>query len=257
MEGNIGYLRIKGWNEDAFQEVATWMPQMPGTEGLIIDIRHNRGGTRNVLRELYPYFVSDADKPRVANPARYRLYHEFGPDHLDSRNMHLRDWPGWSWAERIAIAELMETFTPEWDVPSNQFSDWHFWVLTKAPNPHAYDYTRPIVFLMDQQCFSASDVILSTVKGMANVTLIGERSRGGSGAYVRTTLTNSGLSLRLSSMASFQTSGRLFDGVGVEPDIYLEPDPEYYILNGPDKVLELAVRLILGEASASENKVKP
>jgi hypothetical protein len=51
MEGNIGYLRITGWNASAYTEVASWMPQFAGTRGLIIDIRQNPGGTRNVLIE--------------------------------------------------------------------------------------------------------------------------------------------------------------------------------------------------------------
>ncbi len=48
------------------------------------------------------------------------------------------------------------------------------------------------------------------------------------------------------SMASFQNTGRLFDGVGVEPDIYLDPVPEYYLLNGQDRVLERAIQIIMG-----------
>jgi C-terminal processing protease CtpA/Prc len=84
------------------------------------------------------------------------------------------------------------------------------------------------------------------VKGLPRVKLIGKPSGGGSGAYVETTLRSSGLLLRLSSMASFQQSGRLFDGRGVEPDLPLEPVPEYYLRGGPAPVLEAAVQRILG-----------
>ena len=246
MEGNIGYLRITGWGEDAFNEVAVWMPQFASTRGLIIDIRHNRGGTRNVLRELYPYFVSEDRAPHVAGAAKYRLYSEFGPDHLSSRNLHPQSWPGWTSAEQTAIAEFMETFTPEWHVPEQEFSDWHYWVLTKASNPQTYSYeNRPIVFLMNHWNLSASDVILSSVKGLPNITLLGAPSGGMSGALVDSTLEHSELGLRLSSMASFQNTGRLFDGVGVEPDIYLDPEPEHYLLKGPDRVLERAIQIIM------------
>jgi hypothetical protein len=250
MEGNIAYLRITGWNANAYTEVASWMPRFAGTRGLIIDIRHNPGGTRNVLRDLYPYLVSESHPPRVAGAAKYRLWSEFGPDHLDGRNMHSQDWHGWTAAERASISEFMESFEPEWVVPEEEFSDWHFWVLSKASNPQTYYYDRPIVFLMDYRNFSASDVILASVKGMDNVTLIGEPSGGASGAYVETTLTNSELTLSLSSMASFQPTGRLFDGVGVEPDIFAEPEPEYYLLNGRDTVLEFVVEYITRESSS-------
>jgi C-terminal processing protease CtpA/Prc len=85
---------------------------------------------------------------------------------------------------------------------------------------------------------------------MENVTLIGEPSGGASGAYVKTELANSELTLSLSSMASFQPTGRLFDGVGVEPDIFAEPEPGYYLLNGRDTVLEFALDYINARSSS-------
>jgi len=246
LEGNIAYLRITRWLEDAFDEVATWMPRFAGASGLIIDIRDNRGGTRSVLRELYPYFVSASDPPHVANAAKYRLYSEFNYDHLAGRNMYREEWAGWTADERIAISEFMETFEPEWEVPESEFSDWHFWLLSKTSKQDAYDFDGPIIFLMNKLCWSASDVILSSVKGLPNVTLIGEPSVGGSGARIITTLRNSGLDLYMSSMASFQNTGQLFETNGIQPDIYLEPRPEFFLHGGDDRVLRYAIQRIVG-----------
>jgi len=246
MEGNIGYLRITGWLEEGLEEVKTWMPQFQNTEGLIIDIRDNPGGTRNVLRELYPYFVKESDKPRVANVAKYRLFKEFERETMDSRHMFPQNWDGWNTAEQEAISDFVQKFTPEWIVPQEEFSEWHFWVLSKRSNRDAYYYPKPVVFLMNNKCFSASDVILSAVKGMPNITLIGASSGGGSGAAIITTLKNSKLELRLSSMASFQSSGKLFEGNGVDPDIAMEPEPEFFIKGGPDMVLKKGIQIITG-----------
>ena len=140
----------------------------------------------------------------------------------------------------------METYEPEWIVPESDFSDWHFWVLSKTSKPDAYDYQGQIIFLMDKTCWSASDVILSSVKGLPNVTLIGEPSIGASGARIITTLRNSGLDLYLSSMASFQNTGLLFETNGVEPDIYLEPRHEFFLQDGDDRVLRYAIQRIVG-----------
>lgn len=246
LNGNIGYLRMTRWLEDAFDEVATWMPRFAGTRGLIIDIRDNRGGTRSVLPEFYPYFVTESDPPHVANLAKYRLYSEFTYDHLAGRNMYREDWIGWSDAERSAISEFMETFEPEWVVRESEFSGWHFWLLSKALKSDTYDYQGPIIFLMNKLCWSASDVILSSVKGLPNVTLIGEPSVGASGARIITTLSNSGLDLYLSSMASFQNTGQLYETNGIQPDIYLEPRPEYFLHGGDDRVLRYAIQRIVG-----------
>ena len=246
LEGNIAYLRITSWLEDAFDEVATWMPRFTGARGLIIDIRDNRGGTRSVLRELYPYFVSASDPPHVANAAKYRLYSEFNYDHLAGRNMYREEWAGWTADERMAISEFMETFEPEWEVRETEFSDWHFWLLSKTSKPDAYDFDGPIIFLMNKLCWSASDVILSSVKGLPNVTLIGEPSVGGSGAMIITALRNSDLDLYLSSMVSFQNTGQLYETNGIQPDIYLEPRPEFFLRGGDDRVLRYAIQRIVG-----------
>jgi hypothetical protein len=243
LDGNIGYLRLTRWLEEgALDEINQWMPQFASTRGIIVDIRDNRGGSRNYLRELYPYFVSASDAPRVANAAKYRLYSVFPHDYLAGRLMYREDWHGWSEAERSAISKFMTMFQPQWVVPENDFSDWHFWVLSKASRPDAYDYRGRIVFLMDKRCWSASDVVLAAVKGMRNITLIGEPSIGASGARIITTLQNSGLDLYLSSMASFQNTGELYETNGIMPDIHLEPLPEYYLAGGPDTTLEYAIR---------------
>jgi len=245
IEGNIGYLRIPSWRPGATDEVDQWMQKFRSTDGLIIDLRGNGGGNRNQFYPLFPYLRGEADPPVVANAAKLRLNEAYTSlQMLTSRQMQTEDWDGWDPAERRAIAEFKKGFRPEWPVPEKGFSDWHYWVLSRKTNPAAYHYENPVIFLMDGGCFSASDVVLSAVKGLPNITLLGTPSMGGSGAALATTLKNSNLQIRLSSMVSFQKTGRLFDTRGVEPDIYLEPLPEFYLRGGRDVVLEAAVERI-------------
>ena len=88
LENNIGYLRITNWLRNIVEDIKNQMDQFRGTKGLIIDVRDNSGGTRNILRTLYPYFCESSDPPIVANAAKYRLYREFGSGYLDSRHMY-------------------------------------------------------------------------------------------------------------------------------------------------------------------------
>ena len=44
-------------------------------------------------------------------------------------------------------------------------------------------------------------------------------------------------------MVSFQADGRLFDTHGVQPDVHVEPRPEFFI-GGEDRQLLEAVRVI-------------
>ncbi len=48
-------------------------------------------------------------------------------------------------------------------------------------------------------------------------------SGGGSGCYQVYRLRNSQIRIHLSSMASFQPNGKLYDGNGIQPDIVIEP----------------------------------
>jgi hypothetical protein len=45
-------------------------------------------------------------------------------------------------------------------------------------------------------------------------------------------------------MVSFQSSGRLFDGHGVEPDVVVRPEPEFFLIGGRDAALQRALNLI-------------
>jgi peptidase S41-like protein len=91
--------------------------------------------------------------------------------------------------------------------------------------------------------FSATDIFLAGLKGMKNVLLLGTPSGGGSAATQEIVLGATPLRLRIGSMASFQADGKLFDGNGIQPDVLVEPVPEYYI-GGRDNVLEEAVKRI-------------
>ena len=73
---------------------------------------------------------------------------------------------------------------------------------------------------------------------------VGTPSGGGSALQRSVRLPVSGLSLSLASMASFQASGRLFDGNGTQPDVVVQPNPEYYLVGGRDDVLERAIQML-------------
>jgi C-terminal processing protease CtpA/Prc len=238
----VGYIRLVSMDDAAVREIATWMPIVRNTRGLIVDVRGNGGGTRDALRALFPYFMSDSDAPVVVNAAKYRLHPAYGDDHLGgSRYMFRETWDGWTAAERAAIAAFRTTFVPEWVPPAGEFSDWHYLVMSRRMNPAAFTYANPVIVLLDEHSFSATDIFVSALKGWRNVTLMGTPSGGGSARQVPVTLPVSRIVLSLASMASFQRDGRLFDGHGTQPDVIVLPAPEYFLSNGTDVVLDAAV----------------
>jgi hypothetical protein len=252
LDGNVGYLRIATMNDDAgfAARVHEAMTDLRGTRALVIDVRGNGGGSRLVLRELFPYFMKPDDAPRVANVAAVRLAEGQPADQkegfLQDRFLYPQTSEAWTEKERAAIAQFAAGFGPEWKPPEGQFSAWHYLVLSPRQGGPYYHYDRPVVVLMNSECFSATDVFLGAFKGWRNVTLVGTPSGGGSGRAQGVTLANSRVQVKLSSMASFRPDGKLYDGRGVEPDVVAPAAPQDYV-SSADSVLDLAVKRLTGK----------
>lgn len=241
---DIGYLRLEAMTTEAAEELPVWMRRFARTTGLVIDVRGNGGGTRDALRALLPLLMEPGAEPMVVNVAAYRAWDGFPPDHLANRYLYPVDSGRWSRSESEALERFMPGFTPEWPLPGDQFSAWHAMVVKPAVDDAGLRYLgRPVAVLMDAACFSASDVFLSALKGLPNLTLIGEASGGGSARAQVVELPASGLKVRFASMASFQASGLLFDGRGVLPDVAVVPEPGFFV-GGRDAVLERGLEVV-------------
>jgi hypothetical protein len=244
LEGDIGYLRIAPFMsyKPQYQEgLVKGMETLRNTRGLIIDVRSNGGGSRAPLRTLFPFFLTSNARPKVLNVAAYRLGHK--QDILAARWLYPVDWKGWSDAERDVIAQLARTFTPEWELPADQFSQWHYFVIGPSTAPGYYYYAESVVVLMDSTNFSATDIFLGAFKGHPNITLMGTPSGGGSGRTQNTWLDNTSICVRLSSMASFRPNGLLYEGRGIQPDIVMVPEAGYFI-GQSDATLQTAITLL-------------
>jgi hypothetical protein len=245
LTGNIGYLRLELMNGDAVRLLQKWLPRFRATDGLIVDVRGNGGGMRTPIFELAGYLLSKDDAPRIGNVAKYRLAEKFGEDHLSAARFVYRERsPRFTERERAAIQAFKRTFQPEWTPPEDQFSQWHYLVLSKDSDDPRFEYQQPVAILLDEYCFSATDIFLGAFKGWPEVTLIGQPSGGGSARVQVVRLPNSGILVRCASMASFQRDGRLYDTHGVQPDICVVRPPEYYLQNGDDVILETALRML-------------
>lgn len=250
--GSIGYLRLPTFEgEDAVNRIREWMPRFQDSTGLIIDIRDNGGGSREALRELFPYFLKPGEV-RIGNVCAYRLYERFSHDHLASRFAYREDDERWTKVERTAIRRFAATFRPEWTPPQDQFSQWHYLVLTRAEGDGRYYYDKPVVLLTNPYCFSATDIFAGAFKGHTGVTIMGQSTSGGSACSKRETLPYSGIEVRLASMASFQPDGLLYDGRGVAVDVFVAPSPESFLLDGNDNVLQAGIDFIQATRKTGE-----
>lgn len=248
LKEEIGYLRIPSMSSkrEFLADLDRRMREFRTTDGLVIDLRGNGGGSRDALRTLLPYFLADGEAA-VVNLARYRL--EQGQDphfengYMENRGLYPAAWGGWSQAQRQAIERIRGSFQGDWNPVEEEFSDWHYFVIEQSTNPKAYPYTKPVVLLMNESCFSATDIFLGAFAGRPGVTLIGRPSGGGSGRSLGYTLDHSGVEIRLSSMASFRPTGARYDGLGIEVDQWV-PASVGEFLGTDDVTLEKAIQTI-------------
>jgi hypothetical protein len=248
-EGGIGYLCTPEMEDGP--EFVAWLQEamaaLGETKALIIDVRGNRGGSRDALLTLFPWFLSDADAPRIANVAAYRLGEGEPADapegYLADRYLHPASWPGWSAEARTAIAAFAPRFRPDWELPAGGYSAWHYLVLERPKSGAPKTYTGRVAILMNDECFSATDVFLGAFRGWRNVTLVGTPSSGGSGRVRDYALPHSGIRLSLTSMVSFLPDGSRFDGRGVAPDVLIESTATD-LIGKSDTVLDAALRLL-------------
>ncbi len=249
LEGEIGYLPIDTMSlkEHELEDLDDAMMKFKETKGLIIDVRGNGGGNRDALRLLFPYFMADNDPPYVANVAAMRLSSSIPrgnpTGYLGNRFAFPADFPGWNKSQSNAIKEFKKTFKSEWSLPKDEFSSWHYMVLDRSLNPNSYGYEKPVILLTDANCYSATDIFIGAFKGRKNVTILGGPSGGGSGRSITSPLKNSSLQVKISSMASFQPNGKLYDGNGVPPDRVTGPTLDDY-LGKSDSVLEKARKIL-------------
>ncbi len=239
LDGDIGYLRIVQMDGDV-DELRKAMEEFVDTKGLIVDVRGNGGGTRELLLALGGYLIGPKEPAVVGNIAQYRLSRRFDEDHLEARYMHRVGWDGWNDRQRKAIEAAAAAFKPEWQ-PVGAFSAWHYLVLDRSGHAAEYFYDRPVVVLSDSGCFSATDIFLGALELLPRVTLVGAASSGGSARSQSFRLPNTGMEVRCASMASFRPDGRLYDGRGIEVDIEILPAPGDFLRAGGDAQLKAAL----------------
>ncbi len=244
LNDDIGYLKIPAMIGKYAKAIDKIMEgEMRDKKGLIIDVRNNGGGSREVLNQLIPYFIRSDQQPIIGNVAIMRTNQDTPKEgFLEDRFLYPADSEQYSASEKTAIREFMKTFNPKFKFEKDKYSDWHFLLLSSSPEKPFYD--KPTVILMDEGCFSATDIFLSSFKQLDNVTLIGTKSSGGSGRAQKYTLPNSDINVRLSSMISFQPNGNLYDRVGVSPDIEVAPASVSDAIGATDNQLDFAKKWI-------------
>jgi C-terminal processing protease CtpA/Prc len=237
---NIGYLRINSMNRNV-DDVHQAMREFKDTDGLIIDIRNNGGGTYEILDAIYGYFLPAGDIGKIINIAAVKNSKAFKANHLDYRKTYPLDSDHWNDKQREMIKAFSSSFSPQWSFPRQNYREWLYRIA--EPQAQQYHYTKPVIVLTNAGSASASDGFSNAFKLLPQATIMGEATAGMSGSNRPVTLGYSKLTLNLSSMISFRPNGQLFEGNGVEVDIEQLPTVNDYIYH-EDSVLKSAHNIL-------------
>jgi carboxyl-terminal processing protease len=102
---------------------------------------------------------------------------------------------------------------------------------------------QPLVVLTSNFTVSAAEDFLIMLKGLGNrARIIGQKTAGTTGQILNFAIPTGG-SYYICSKNDTYPDGRKFVGIGIIPDIEVEPTIEDYI-KGEDKILEKAIQIL-------------
>jgi carboxyl-terminal processing protease len=107
------------------------------------------------------------------------------------------------------------------------------------PSPNAFH--GRLILLVDGGCISACEELVEPFKDSGRGIIVGETTEGSSGLpYVYDF--HNGMLLKIAVMRQYFPDGSEFEGVGIKPDIEVQPTIED-LKNARDPVLEKALEL--------------
>lgn len=228
LKNNIGYMQIGEMLEKEstpifFEFLNNFMSKAKKSDALIIDVRDNGGGTRDLIQELAGYFIHP-DSVYVVNVTKQRgkipLNKELKKD-LHSRYLYSRS--ELNNREQNAIDKFMTTFNPIYELSDEMFGEYHYYILNgQKITKDKFHFDKPIYILANERTFSAASILVSVFKGLPNVKIVGVNTDGSSGNSQRFELPNSKLRGKISTMVSYQKNGQVLDGIGTKPDIEIK-----------------------------------
>ncbi|TKC13238.1 hypothetical protein FA048_06425 [Pedobacter polaris] len=243
---HIGYIKIpEMYDYDKVEGLENYIDKMlksfSNTKALIIDIRNNPGGGREILQTFAGYLVQAKQSPWVANIAYLRTDKNISGDEESMIARYLYSYNSEKLAnkDRKAIDQLNKGLKFEKTVDSSKFSSPFYMVLHSGK----VSYKQPAYILVNEESFSAASVFASAFKGLQNVKIVGETTDGSSGNSTIQYLKNANIKVTASTMLSFQRNGKTLDGNGTIPDIVIEAD-EKQVLNEYDSQLNELIKII-------------
>ncbi len=246
LESNIGYINIpKMFHYKSVEGLENFiensLENFSDTKALILDVRNNPGGGREILQTFANYIVQPEQSPWIANIAYLRTDEKLNDDEESMSGRYLYNYNSEKLtdSDRNSIDQFNSTFKTQKSFDNSKFSSPFYMVLHNRKKV----YKQPVYILVNEKSFSAATVFTSAFKGLPNVKIVGVTTDGSSGNSKKMYLKNSKVRVKVSTMLSFQRNGKTLDGNGTVPDIII-PANEAHVLKGDDNQLNNLIEII-------------
>ena len=103
----------------------------------------------------------------------------------------------------------------------------------------AWQFTRPVLLLIGRQCLSSNESFISAMRQLPNVTVVGDRTGGGSGNPATFPLAG-GWSYTVSRWIEYTADMEVIEDVGIAPQVVVPASPADFA-QGRDPVLDWAL----------------
>jgi len=227
LPGRIAKIDLNSFNDPKIVDTfITALPELKKAKGIIIDLRRNGGGSSDHASSILSYFTgSDSIRGSKWWTREHRASY--------------KAWGAWK-AEKENLGD-----TSEWARKSREYFYGRVWYEGgQMTNPNTAPVADrmplvPLTVLFGHSTASAAEdflIMLDGLKGRA--VTFGQRSFASTGQPLFFELPGGG-SARICTKKDTYPDGRIFVGVGIKPDVEIEPTIEDY-LKQKDPVLEKA-----------------
>jgi carboxyl-terminal processing protease len=221
LDNGLHYVAINSFNDATLvARFDSIMPALRESRGIVLDVRRNRGGVDDVVRQILTRLTGDT----LLGPAwRTRT--------------HVAAYRAWG---RFADeAEWARQYRAYW----SGGGEWHL-APPDTVVPRVRPLTVPIAVLTGSETASAAENFLVYVHGHDQFTLIGQPTNGSSGQPLMLDLPGGGRAWICTKRNTY-ADGRPYIGTGVIPDVRV-PLTVADVRAGRGRALETAIDLLRG-----------
>jgi C-terminal processing protease CtpA/Prc len=243
LENGIGYVAINSFMESKIDSLfESLIPEIIKCKGLIIDIRENGGGNSGFANEIImhltdkSYFFGEHGSTRKLLSS-HKAWGVYAANRLSKCNLDTSSTEFKNYCKLEGFNETYENYCNFKGIAMEEEAIDTIYNTCKSPK-----ILMPLVVLIGHNTASASEDFLIGLDYLKRATFIGQKTYGSTGQPFSFDLPGGG-SARVCTRKCTYPDGKEFVGIGIKPNIEVNPTLDDY-LNKNDVTLKEAIKYL-------------